>query len=76
VCVRPEDAKAQSTPGDGTLLAGEVTQTIFLGNCVDCRVRWGSFEWKLLAHPRERLQRGQRVYLRIEPGQARAVRPQ
>jgi iron(III) transport system ATP-binding protein len=76
VCVRPEDAKAQSTPGDGTLLQGEVTQTIFLGNCVDCRVRWGSFEWKLLAHPREQLQRGQRVYLRIEPGQARAVRPQ
>jgi len=76
LCVRPEDVKAQPHPGDGALVEGQVTHTVFLGNCVDARVRWGSFEWKLLAHPRERLARGQRVYLRVDPGQARAVRAQ
>ena len=72
--VRPENVQALRENGGGTCLEGEVLQAIFLGNCVDCRVRWGAFEWRVRAHPRTRLRKGERVYLRIDPGSALAVR--
>jgi iron(III) transport system ATP-binding protein len=75
LCVRPENVKALPQPNGGPRIEGEVTHTIFLGNCIDCRVRWGSFEWKVLAHPRERLKRGDRVYVCPDPKHSRAVRP-
>ncbi|MBI3025890.1 MAG: ABC transporter ATP-binding protein [Candidatus Tectomicrobia bacterium] len=74
--VRPENVDALRDPqGLGAAIRGEVIQTIFLGNCQDCRVRWGDFEWKVLAHSRERLRPGDRVYLRLDPDHTLAVRP-
>jgi ABC-type Fe3+/spermidine/putrescine transport system ATPase subunit len=73
--VRPENVHAERTNGGGARLQGEVLQAIFLGNCVDCRVRWGDFEWKVFAHPRDRLREGERVYLRLDPEHMLAVRP-
>jgi iron(III) transport system ATP-binding protein len=73
--VRPENVQALRENGDGRCLEGEVLQAIFLGNYVDCRVRWGEFEWKVQAHPRMRLREGERVYLRVDPEHSLAVRP-
>ena len=73
--VRPENVAIVRDPGGGPCLEGEVLQTIFLGNCLDCRVRWGDYEWKVLAHPRERLRPGERVYLRPDPEHSLAVQP-
>ncbi|MGH8667072.1 MAG: ABC transporter ATP-binding protein [Burkholderiales bacterium] len=75
LCVRPENVKALPQPNGDPHIEGEITHTIFLGNCIDCRVRWGSFEWKVLAHPREMLARGDRVYIYPDPKHSRAVRP-
>jgi iron(III) transport system ATP-binding protein len=75
VSVRPENVVAARSNGDGACLEGEVIQTIFLGNCVDCRVRWGEFEWKVMAHPRAGLKAGQKVYLRLDPEHTLAVQP-
>jgi iron(III) transport system ATP-binding protein len=72
--VRPENVQARHDRS-GLCLEGEVLQTIFLGNCVDCRVRWGAFEWKVLAHPRARLRPGEKVYLHLDPEHTLAVRP-
>jgi iron(III) transport system ATP-binding protein len=73
--VRPENVEASRENGGGACLEGEVLQVIFLGNCVDCRVRWGGFEWKVLTHPRMRLKKGEKVYLRPDPEHSLAVAP-
>jgi len=73
--VRPENVQATRENGGAGCLEGEVMQSIFLGNCIDCRVRWGSFEWKILAHPRTRLRKGERVFLRLDPAHTLAVVP-
>jgi ABC-type Fe3+/spermidine/putrescine transport system ATPase subunit len=73
--VRPENVQALRGNGGRPGLEGEILQAIFLGNCVDCRVRWGAFEWKVLAHPRAGLRKGERVYLRLDPEHTLAVRP-
>ncbi len=73
--VRPENVRASHENGGGACLEGEVLQAIFLGNCIDCRVRWGEFEWKVLAHPRTPLRNGERVYLRLDPEHTLAVLP-
>ncbi len=73
--VRPENVAASRQNGSGVCLEGEVIQAIFLGNCVDCRVRWGDFEWKVMAHPRAGLKSGEKVYLRLDPEHTLAVMP-
>lgn len=73
--VRPESIAASRQNGSGPLLEGEVIQVIFLGNTVDCRVRWGDFEWKVMAHPRAGLKAGEKVYLRLDPARTLAVQP-
>jgi iron(III) transport system ATP-binding protein len=75
VSVRPENVRAERVNGGGPRLEGEVRQAIFLGNYVDCRVRWGAFEWRVLAHPREGLREGEKVYLRLDPEHTLAVQP-
>lgn len=75
LCVRPENVKALRQHNGGPRLEGEVIASIFLGNCLDCRVQWGEFEWKVLAHPRERLRRGERVYIQLDPEHSLAVQP-
>jgi iron(III) transport system ATP-binding protein len=73
--VRPENVAASRQNGGSPCLEGEVIQAIFLGNCVDCRVRWGDFEWKVMAHPRAGLKTGDKVYLRLDPEHTLAVQP-
>jgi iron(III) transport system ATP-binding protein len=73
--VRPENIAASRQNGAGASIEGEVIQAIFLGNCVDCRVRWGDFEWKVMAHPRAGLKSGEKVYLRLDPEHTLAVKP-
>ena len=73
--VRPENVHAEREEPDGPSVAGEVMHTIFLGSYVDCRIRWGSFEWKVLAHPRARLRRGEKVFLRFDSEHMLAVQP-
>ena len=68
-------SQATRQNGGGPRLEGEVIQAIFLGNCVDCRVRWGEFEWKVMAHPRAGLKAGEKVYLRLDPEHTLAVQP-
>jgi iron(III) transport system ATP-binding protein len=75
VSVRPENVRALRENGGGATLEGEVLQAIFLGNYVDCRVRWGEFEWKVIAHPRDRLRQGEKVYLKLDPEHTLAVQP-
>jgi ABC-type Fe3+/spermidine/putrescine transport system ATPase subunit len=79
VSVRPENVQASRDNGQGAQPAprieGEVLQAIFLGNCVDCRVRSGAFEWKVLAHPRALLRAGDKVYLKLDPEHTLAVQP-
>jgi iron(III) transport system ATP-binding protein len=75
VSIRPENVRALRERDGPGALEGEVLQAIFLGNCVDCRVRWRDFEWRVLAHPRDRLRAGERVYLRLDPEHTLAVRP-
>jgi iron(III) transport system ATP-binding protein len=71
--VRPENVRAGRENAAEPCLEGEVIQSIFLGNCVDCRVRWGELEWKVLAHPRTHLKKGEKVYLRLDPEHTLAV---
>jgi iron(III) transport system ATP-binding protein len=75
ISVRPENVEATRQNGGGPCLEGEVIQAIFLGNSVDCRVRWGEFEWKVMAHPRAGLKTGEKVYLRLDPEHTLAVLP-
>ena len=73
--VRPENVRAERENGNGSYLEGEVEHAIFLGSYVDCRVRWGDFEWKVIAHPRMGLKQGEKVYLRLDPEHTLAVQP-
>ncbi|HEY7997948.1 MAG TPA: ABC transporter ATP-binding protein [Pseudolabrys sp.] len=75
ISVRPENVAATRQNGNGPSLEGEVIQAIFLGNCIDCRVRWGEFEWKVMAHPRTGIKAGEKVYLRLDPEHTLAVQP-
>ena len=73
--VRPENINAVKNKPSGPAVEGEVIQTVFLGNWLDCRVRWGDFEWKIQAHPREGLRTGDKVYVCLDPDHTLAVRP-
>ncbi|MEE9255892.1 MAG: ABC transporter ATP-binding protein [bacterium] len=73
--VRPENVRALRERPEGPSMEGEVIQTVFLGNYLDCRVRWGDFEWKVQAHPRERLREGDRVFVRLDADHTLAVLP-
>ncbi len=74
--VRPENVTIHREPKEGfSPIEGVIENTIFLGNFVDCRVRWRDKEWKVQAHPRQHLQRGEQVFLRLDPEHTLAVRP-
>lgn len=75
VSVRPENVHAVRDNENGALMEGEILHAIFLGNYVDCRVRWGDFEWKVVAHPRDGFKEGEKVYLRLDPEHTLAVQP-
>ena len=73
--VRPENVHAVREPEGAAPIPGEVTSAIFLGNYVDCRVSWGGFEWKVIAHPRTGLREGEKVYLKFDTEHMLAVKP-
>jgi len=73
--VRPENVHAVREGNGNDDVEGEVTHAIFLGNYVDCRVKWGDFEWKVIAHPRTRLKAGEKVFLQFDPEHTLAVQP-
>ncbi|MBO6784230.1 MAG: ABC transporter ATP-binding protein [Alphaproteobacteria bacterium] len=73
--VRPENVHAEREGSANANVEGEVTHAIFLGSYVDCRVQWGDFEWKVIAHPRTRLRAGEKVYLHFDPQHTLAVQP-
>jgi len=73
--IRPENVRISRTYEGPVSIVGKVEQAIFLGNCIDARVSWGGFEWKVLAHPRSNLMAGEKVFLRPDPAHTLAVRP-
>ena len=73
--LRPENVHAVRESDSTTSVEGEVTHAIFLGNYVDCRVKWGDFEWKVISHPRARLKAGEKVFLKFDPEHTLAVQP-
>jgi iron(III) transport system ATP-binding protein len=73
--VRPENVRAFREKPPEPFFEGEIVQTVFLGNYLDCRVRWGDFEWKLQAHRREHLREGERVFVRLDADHTLAILP-
>ena len=70
VSIRPEHIRllSEAPPGTATnCIEGEVVATVFLGNYIDCRVQWGTVEWKVQVERRQRLRRGMRVWLLMPP---------
>ncbi|MBS29150.1 MAG: Fe3+/spermidine/putrescine ABC transporter ATP-binding protein [Alphaproteobacteria bacterium] len=72
--VRPENVHAVLDGGEGPV-TGECTHAIFLGSYVDCRVKWGDFEWKVISHPRNHPRAGDKVNLRFDSEHTLAVQP-
>ena len=75
VSVRPENVLVSTDKFNGNSIEGRVDLAIFLGNCVDCRITSGDYEWKVLTHPRQNLNKGDRVFLRPDPEHTLAVIP-
>ena len=73
LCIRPEDITLSlENPGEGTLnvLSGEIIDTVYQGNLLDCQVRVGSDEIAVQMSHFEQLSSGQRVYLTFSPEHA------
>jgi iron(III) transport system ATP-binding protein len=70
--LRPEDvtlhsSRPQADQSGGNLLQGEVIDTVYLGNFLECRVRVGSHEIAVQMDHFESLAPGQQVYLTFKP---------
>jgi iron(III) transport system ATP-binding protein len=69
--LRPEDIAIHvERPNGGTranVFAGEVIDTIYLGNALDCRVKVGCHELSVQIDHFEQIESGQKVYLSFEP---------
>jgi iron(III) transport system ATP-binding protein len=72
--VRPEDLALHLQRPDGApagnLLDGEVIDTVYLGNFLDCQVRVGSCEVSVQINHYEQLAPGQKVFLTFSPDHA------
>ena len=73
ISIRPENVHAIKEKTDDNCIEGKVENAIFLGNHVDCRVSWGNFEWKVIAHPRDKLKTGDKIFLRFDSEHTLAV---
>ena len=71
--VRPENVHVSREKTSDSSIEGKVENVIFLGNHVDCRVNWGEYEWKVIAHPRDRLKEGEKIFLRFDSDHTLAV---
>ena len=81
VSIRPEDVAVNERPGGDDGAAGEgweatVTQAVFLGECVDCRLTVGDLLLRARVHPSVRARRGDTVRLTFRPERAIAIRPE
>lgn len=78
LCVRPEDialhVRKPAAGGDGNLFEGEVIDTIYLGNFLECRVRVGRHEIGVQLDHFEQLDRQQKVFLTFAPDHALCLR--
>jgi iron(III) transport system ATP-binding protein len=71
--LRPEDIQLhlQQPPGEtGNIFAGDVIDTVYLGNFLECRVQVGSHEIGIQIDHYEQLSPGQKVYLTFRPEHA------
>jgi ABC-type Fe3+/spermidine/putrescine transport system ATPase subunit len=72
ISLRPEDVMLHTVrpaqdDTSGNLLQGEVIDTVYLGNFLECRVRVGSHEIAVQMDHFESLAPGQQVYLTFKP---------
>jgi len=71
VCIRPEDLKLHLTKpeleGGMNLIEGEVIDTIYLGNFLECHVQVGPYDVNVQIDHFEQLEPGQKVYLTFYP---------
>ena len=71
LCVRPEDIKLSTKRLTGNLEAncieGQVIETVYLGNFLECRVKVGSHEMIIQIDHFELLEQGQTVYVSFLP---------
>lgn len=70
VSIRPEHVQVMADAPLGTdcnAIAGDVVSSIFLGNYIDCRVQWGTVEWKVQVRRQQSLRPGMRVWLTVQP---------
>ena len=68
--LRPEDIRLHlkaPDAADGNLLEGEVVDTVYLGNFLECRVRVGPHEVGIQIDHYEQLSPGQKVFLTFNP---------
>ena len=69
--VRPEDLSVHlrkpDSASNGNLLEGEVIDTVYLGNFLECRVRVGRFEIVVQIGHYEHFVQGQKVFLSFQP---------
>jgi len=69
--VRPEDFAIDLTPPagapNGNLFEGEVVDTVYLGNFLECRVRVGPYEVGIQIDHYENLAPNQKVFLSFKP---------
>ena len=69
--VRPEDfaihLKQPADAANGNLFAGEVIDTVYLGNFLECRVRVGRYEVGIQIDHYEQLAPNQQVFLSFQP---------
>jgi ABC-type molybdate transport system ATPase subunit len=72
--VRPEDVLVHARKPEGSspvnLLEGEVIDTIYLGNFLECRVRVGHYEVSVQIDHYEHLVPRQKVFLSFQPDHA------
>jgi ABC-type Fe3+/spermidine/putrescine transport system ATPase subunit len=67
--LRPEDLALHLAPpvGEPNVLEGEVADTVYLGACLDGRVRVGPHEVSVRVDHGEQFAAGQKVYLTFPP---------
>lgn len=63
VAVRPENVRLVETGG----AEGEVIETVFLGECVECRVRLGNGDLVARMHPDQPIEIGQKIGVSVRP---------
>lgn len=69
IAVRPENVRlvARGTDGAPDMPEGEVVETVFLGESVECRVRLGQSDLVARIHPDQPVEAGEKIGVLIRP---------